>query len=67
MFIKCIVTKLQFQIIANRKYVYKLRYAYTSYTYLNTSGYSYEIVLIKQTLQNFEFVSNKSEVRKIWI
>jgi len=47
--------------------MYKLRYAYTSYTYLNTLGYSYEIVFVKHTLQNFEFVLKKFEVNKIWI
>jgi hypothetical protein len=64
-FIKCVVTILQIQIIANRRYVYKLRYTYTSYTYLNTLGYSYEIVFVKHTLKNFEFVPDKFEVRKI--
>jgi len=67
MFIKCIVTILQLQIIADMRYMYKLRYAYTSYTYLNTLGYSCEIVFVKHTLQNFEFVPNKFEIRKIWI
>jgi hypothetical protein len=49
------------------RYVYKFRYAYASYTYRNTLGYSNEIVFAKLTLQNFEFVPNKFEVRKIWI
>jgi hypothetical protein len=64
-FLKYVVTILQLQIIANRRYVFKLRYTYTSYTYLNTLGYSYEIVFVKHTLLNFEFVSDNFEVRKI--